>query len=655
MTAVILVGSRDFGRCPLATSLHRSLWPVFDRPMLECQLVLLAREDVGSAVVSATESALVEEAVGRRMYGAMPVSFVADRMPRGPAGSLRDALEGTEGGAVIVIEGAAWVADARALVEAHRRGGAALTVFVTGGPGGEGAEARSAGIYVCEREVINFVASAGYQDIKEQLIPALLREGLAVRAAALPWQAAGGRGVEGYLSVIERALRTPGEFGISEDRFQRRGADILISPAASVSESARIVGPVAILEGARIADGAVVAGPAVIGRGAEVGAGAVVDASVLWENASAGRGAVVTASVVGRGARVRPGAVVERAAVARSAVKGATVGDGMARSARTSPAARHARRARVAAGAVAVAAKEAAGAPLAVVGAVVAAAFLWSYWSVFQDLWRVWRDNDNYSSGILVPILAAYVAFTRRRELGELDRRPYLWGMGIVLAGFAMRFAGSMLLFASAERLSVIVVAAGLVVTLFGVGVARRMAWVMAFLLLMLPWPNRVYNPASLWLQNWAVGSSVFLLETFGWVVSREGNSVLHVGTATVQIAEACNGLRMLTAFMVVSGLVAFVSGRGRHEKGLIFVSSIPIAVVCNTVRLTATAIAFSAGYGERTNQFFHDFGGIAMMPLALGMMAGELWLIRRLFVAEEVAETAAGAEREARGGAARP
>jgi exosortase len=298
---------------------------------------------------------------------------------------------------------------------------------------------------------------------------------------------------------------------------------------------------------------------------------------------------------------------------------------------------------------------EVSGAPLATAAAALLAVFVWSYWSVFGDLWRVWRDNDNYSSGILVPFIAAYVAYARRKDLAAVERRPWLWGLAIILAGFAMRFAGSILLFASAERLSVVVVVAGLVVTVFGLGVARRAAGVLAFLFLMLPWPNRLYNPASLWLQDWAVGSSVFLLETFGCIVSREGNSVLHVGGATVRIAEACNGLRMLTAFMVVSGFMAFLSGRGFFEKAVIFVSSIPIAVACNTLRLTATAIAFSAGYGERVNRFFHDFGGIAMMPLALAIMAGEVWLVRRLFITDESPNASPRAVSQERAGRAQP
>jgi NDP-sugar pyrophosphorylase family protein len=45
--AIILVGARDFGRCPLASRLPTALWPVLGRPVLDRLLSNLA--DQGAA------------------------------------------------------------------------------------------------------------------------------------------------------------------------------------------------------------------------------------------------------------------------------------------------------------------------------------------------------------------------------------------------------------------------------------------------------------------------------------------------------------------------------------------------------------------------------------------------------------------------------
>ena len=96
-------------------------------------------------------------------------------------------------------------------------------------------------------------------------------------------------------------------------------------------------------------------------------------------------------------------------------------------------------------------------------------------------------------------------------------------------------------------------------------------------------------------------------------------------------MAEACNGLRMITAFFVISGLVVLLVKRTWWEKLIILVSSLPIAFLCNTLRLAVTAVFFTVIKGEEVEQRFHDWGGYAMMPLALAMVVGELWLLARL------------------------
>jgi exosortase/archaeosortase family protein len=87
----------------------------------------------------------------------------------------------------------------------------------------------------------------------------------------------------------------------------------------------------------------------------------------------------------------------------------------------------------------------------------------------------------------------------------------------------------------------------------------------------------------------------------------------------------------MITAFFVISGLVALLVKRQWWEKLIVLISSLPIAMLCNTTRLAVTALAFTKVGGEYWEKIFHDFGGYAMMPLALGIVIAELWIMARL------------------------
>jgi exosortase len=224
------------------------------------------------------------------------------------------------------------------------------------------------------------------------------------------------------------------------------------------------------------------------------------------------------------------------------------------------------------------------------------------------------------------------VVWARRRQIAECLIQPSLWGLLFFLAAQALRGFGLVYMYSSAENLSFVLTIAALVLWLFGGSLFRTLAPILLFLLLMLPWPHQVQSLLSLRLQESATLSATYCLQTLGYGAVREGN-IINLGGATVAVAEACNGLRMLTAFLVIAGWVVLLVRRSWWEKLVILVSSLPIGLFCNTVRLTLTAIAFTFLDGPRWEKVFHDFGGYAMMPLALSLVVLELWLLSRLTI----------------------
>ncbi|MFC1652572.1 exosortase, partial [Planctomycetota bacterium] len=268
--------------------------------------------------------------------------------------------------------------------------------------------------------------------------------------------------------------------------------------------------------------------------------------------------------------------------------------------------------------------------------AILLAVFCWSYAEVIQGVWGIWMRSDEYSSGLLVPFLAAYVIWSRREDLAEVQIQPALmWGSLVLLMALVARFMGLYYMYQSVERISLVLVIWALVMWFAGKRVVLKTAGVLLFLFLMLPLPNRVQSAITLPLQQWSTVSAVFCLETVGYSVERKGH-IIEIGDTSVAVAEACNGLRMITAFFVIGALVVLLARRPWWEKVIILASCLPIALICNTVRLTVTAAVFTVLSGEHWEQLFHDFGGYAMMPLALGLIVLELFLLERMFTTDE-------------------
>lgn len=267
---------------------------------------------------------------------------------------------------------------------------------------------------------------------------------------------------------------------------------------------------------------------------------------------------------------------------------------------------------------------------------VVLVVAVWSYWPIIWELFKEWQRNDDYSAGQLVPVVALFLLWVERERLRQCPLKP-CWLGGIVLLVLAIvgRAYGLLFMFESAERYSLVLTLWGLCLLLAGWRIFVRIGWILLFLLLMVPFPGKIHNLISDPLQRIATSGSVFLLEAFGARVSQQGNVILLNQTVSMSVVEACSGLRMLTAFIIVAGFIAYMVRRSRTQKAIVFLSSVPVAVLCNIFRISVTAVLFLVASAELAEKFFHDFAGIVMMPVAVVLMFGELWLMEKLIVPE--------------------
>ncbi len=272
---------------------------------------------------------------------------------------------------------------------------------------------------------------------------------------------------------------------------------------------------------------------------------------------------------------------------------------------------------------------------ISVTFALLAVTF-WSYWPTIVVLFKDWQGSDDYSAGQLVPLVALFLVWRERKNLRECLLKP-CWSGGIALLMLAQagRTYGLLFMFESAERYSLVLTIAGLVLMVAGRQVFRRVLWILLILLLMVPLPGRVHNMISGPLQNMATTGAVFLMEAFGIRVSQQGNVMMLNQDTPLAVAEACSGLRMLTAFVIVAAFIAYMVKRSRLQKAVLLVSSIPVAVICNIVRIFVTAVLMLKISSEAADKFFHDFAGLVMMPIAVLLMFGELWLMEKLTLPE--------------------
>jgi EpsI family protein len=236
------------------------------------------------------------------------------------------------------------------------------------------------------------------------------------------------------------------------------------------------------------------------------------------------------------------------------------------------------------------------------------------YHEVLADLWFDW-DRDN-SHGFLVPVVSAYFVWERREALRALTLVPNWWGMAWLLAGATILLVGSIGAEMFSQRVSLIVILAGLVLLICGKDHLRLLSFPLAFLFFMIPLPAIVMNAIAFPLQIFAAKTAAFCLYNFGIPVLREGNVIVLAGT-TLEVAEACSGIRSMQALMALSTVYAYFSEPSVWRRCALVVCSIPIAIIANAVRVSGTGVLAHYWGVEAAEGFYHTFEGWLVFVVA--------------------------------------
>jgi len=246
------------------------------------------------------------------------------------------------------------------------------------------------------------------------------------------------------------------------------------------------------------------------------------------------------------------------------------------------------------------------------------------FYDVLMDLAAEWWTQSEASYGILIPPFTFYVIYLQRRQIFSRAALPDLRGLSLIGLACCTFLTGRLSSEFFLTRVSFVVLLGGLVWTFWGVGRLRAMAFPLVLLSTMVPPPALIYNAAAAPLQLFASGVATDLAQRVGVSIYRDGN-IIHLATTSLGVAEACSGLRSLSALMVAALLLGFLEQASFWGRVSVFILSIPLAIAINVFRVTGTAVL--ADYRpELALGYYHSFSGWLVFVLGFGM----LWLMAK-------------------------
>ena len=261
----------------------------------------------------------------------------------------------------------------------------------------------------------------------------------------------------------------------------------------------------------------------------------------------------------------------------------------------------------------------------------VAALLAVCYGPVLVRLVNQWSFDPDMGHGFFVPVIAAGVAWHKRNEIAGRLPKPNWWGSALLIwAGLQLYIAtlGAELFLA---RTSFVISIIGAVLLLGGTEYLRVFAFPLFLLFFMIPIPAVIYNQITFPLQILASQVAENAISLLQIPVIREGN-VLNLPQQSLNVVEACSGIRSLLTLTFLSLVYGYVFERRTWVRVVLFVSTSPIAIAANAGRVTLTGVA-SEIKPELAEGWFHEAQGAVIFMIALAILVAFHQALRRIYL----------------------
>ena len=251
---------------------------------------------------------------------------------------------------------------------------------------------------------------------------------------------------------------------------------------------------------------------------------------------------------------------------------------------------------------------------------ILVSAFGAVYSHTISKLVKDWSIDPNFSHGFLIPVVALYMVWHKRETLQQIPVQPVNAGIVIIIIGMLAHIAGNLGAELFVQRVSMLITLFGAVLFLSGIKMTLALLVPMLYLLLMIPIPSILWNKIAFPLQLFSAVRASEMIQLIGIPVFREGN-ILHLANTSLEVVDACSGIRSLTSLLALSGAFAYISPLKTVNKWVLFLSAVPIAVAVNVFRLTVTACTAVWIGPETAHGFLHDMSGLIVFGAALVLL----------------------------------
>jgi exosortase len=216
------------------------------------------------------------------------------------------------------------------------------------------------------------------------------------------------------------------------------------------------------------------------------------------------------------------------------------------------------------------------------------------YLDPLYSLWAGVLNRSGSSHGLFVPFICGYLLWLRLDKIRGIKPKTALLPAGaVMMAGFVFFYFGRSGSGYSLQVLSYLLVAAGLLLLLFGQQVFKEVRFPLFFMAAMIPLPEAVYSQVADWMRLASTWGAVSLLGLVDIPLHRNGYDI-NLPNIDLVVGEGCSGIRYLLSYLAFSFAYAFRFKETGKARALVVMAALPLSVMGGMLRLS---VVFSTAY----------------------------------------------------------
>jgi exosortase D (VPLPA-CTERM-specific) len=253
-----------------------------------------------------------------------------------------------------------------------------------------------------------------------------------------------------------------------------------------------------------------------------------------------------------------------------------------------------------------------------------------AFWGGISQLISRWDKQEEYSHGYMIPLVSAYLIWQRRDLLKTIEFKPSWLPVGFVFLGLLIAVIGEISALYILIHLSLILIILAMAWSLMGWNAFKYVLIPLVLLIFAIPLPYFLEATLTADLQLISSQLGVAFIRLFGIPVFLEGN-VIDLGGYSLQVVEACSGLRYLYPLMGVGFIAAYMYQVELWKRVVVFVSTIPITILMNSLRIGVIGILVEFWGTGMAEGFLHYFEGWIIFIACLAILVAEMWLLNKV------------------------